>query len=439
MSATQTITAAESVQKYLTPEVEPSSLPDYVVTVNELVEKGLDATVSTEEEGGKKLTNIIPFIQQYDPRLVHFALGDFGDQLIKFGDQVCADHPSINDIQSGTLAEGGKVYNRVREAILLAEFARSSKFDTIPAVLQRWFDRNHKKITKVLLKPPPRLLDSDEARIKARNIQKPKNIDLGHIYEKGRSQSWYRLADSFMPYVRGGPGFKPQMGYSEKICARFTKLGMSYQANELVKEIDRYAKISENIFCGFTRVKMCDAALILAKTMGYDWKSSRRISAPVSLFNEQLWKTSSGKPKNLSEDPLLADMYDRHITVEAVHPQDSSRLHFSYAPRAYPLYSFPATQPTFVRSVISRTESHVDANGKPLFDQYWLIVPGINISSSSMDTYRLNDGNKTRTFNYYEQYQDALNKYLIETRQIFPILLGENVTKKQSYFLCYWA
>ena len=425
-----------SIATATVPEIETQPIPDYVTTVNGLVERGLDAAV---DEGSKKLDNIIPLIQQYDSDLVHFAIGDLGDQLIRFGNQVCSDNPSINDIQSGTLAEGGKVYNRVREAMLLAEFARSNKLKTIPSVLKRWFNRNHNKIAKTLLKPPPRLLSNNEARIKARNIQKPKNIDLGRIYENGKAKSWNRLPDSFMPYVRGGPGFKPQIGYSEKIRSRFTKLGMSHQSNELDSEIARYTKISENVFCGFTRIKMCDASLILAKTMGYDWLSSRRISASVSLFNEQLWKTPSSKVKSLQEDPLLADMYDKHITVEAVHPQDSNQLYFSYAPRAYPLYSFPSTQPSFVRSVISRTESHADSNGKPLFDQYWLIVPGINISSPTMDIFRFYDGTRVRSFNYYESYQNELNKHLIETRQIFPILLGENVTKKRCYFLCYWS
>ncbi len=433
-------TTAELARQYLAPEPpEPTSLPDCVVTVNELVDKGLDAP--TKRESDRELANIITLVKRYDPHLVHFAVGDLGSQLIAFGDQICTDHPSLNDIQSGTLAEGGKVYKRVREAILLAEFARSNKLDTIPSVLRRWFDRNHRKITKVLLKPPPRLLLTDEARIKARNTQKSKNIDLDRIYEGGRSKSWYRLPDSFIPYARGGPGFQPQIEYAEKIRTRCRKLGMSNRSSEIGKEVGQYTEMSENVFCGFTRVKMSDAALILAKTMGYEWKSSRRITAPVSLFDEQLWKmpSLSKRARNLHEDPLLADMYDRHVTIEAVHPQDSNQLYFSYAPRAYPLYKFPASQPPFVRSVLARTEAHADANGKPFFDQYWLIVPGINISSSSMDVYRFYDGIKTRSFNCYEEYQNALNKYLIETRQIFPVLLGENVTKKRCYFLCYWA
>ena len=126
-------------------------VPDNIETVQKTVLEKL-----AEPSGLVKVKkSVADILANANPDHINKYLGKLGSQLLAFVKKVDINHPSLADIQSGTLVEGGKVYRRVRETLALAEIAASKDFDfvEIPAVLARWFDRNHGCIGKVLQKP----------------------------------------------------------------------------------------------------------------------------------------------------------------------------------------------------------------------------------------------------------------------------------------------
>jgi hypothetical protein len=136
---------------------------------------------------------------------------------------------------------------------------------------------------------------------------------------------------------------------------------------------------------------------------------------------------------------MLSDVFDGHVAVEANYCQrDGSELRFSFTPRAYPVDRFDVPRPARMRKILDQLDNHVDANGRALFDNYWVVVPSVTYNNGR-DTYEFRDNEKMYRFYDYWEYAAALDKYLVENGQIFPVLLGEQVSRKACYFISYWA
>lgn len=412
-------------------------VPDNIETVQKTVLEKL-AEPSGLVEAKKSVADILA---NANPDHINKYLGKLGSQLLAFVKKVDINHPSLADIQSGTLVEGGKVYRRVRETLALAEIAASKDFEFVemPPVLARWFDRNHGRIGKVLQKPPARLL-SKSGREKARRVFKYKNVDLSSIYEKGRSKTWDIVPDSFIPYCRMGPGFQQEITYQQKMAEHVSGLGMSYQANALASDMRQFESILSDQYNGFIRIKMYDAALIAAKAMGAVWDghNNNKVMVNTQHFTDPFWHCS--RSTKLAEDPYVSDVFDRHVQLDVHYQQsDGQDKMFTLQPRAYPLPLFTVRRPERVKKIIEAVESHADTGGYALFDNLWIIVPSVIGNNGHNDYFQFHDGKQAHKFYDLSEYSLALDRHLVESGQLFPVILGENTSKKRSYFISYWA
>jgi len=409
------------------------------------VEEAQEIALSTLGKPSKCLpkskVSILEKLADYDADLIVFALGDLGRDFLRFRDSVNAGHPCLSRINSGTLVEGGKVFERLYESVVLAKFAKENKLCTMPLVIRDWLNRNHGRIRKVMQKPPASIYKSPASRKAARSIAKQKDINLSEVLERGRRTSWDGLPKSFVPFVRQGPGFRKEKERIGKMASEFKSLGMINQESAMLVSVSAMDDCISDQYCGFVRIKMTDAALIAAKTMRAEWNRvlGTRIAIPTSHFTVPVWLTNNTGDK-MEDDPLLTDVYERHIQVEANYPQTgSSVISLTYAPRAYPLCHFTAEMPERASRLIEAVESHPDAAGGPLFDNLWVIVPSVHVNPKKGDHYEFFDGATHRKYYEYWEYCKALDTYLVETQQVFPLLLGEQVMLKKCYFLGYWA
>ena len=82
--------------------------------------------------------------------------------------------------------------------------------------------------------------------------------------------------------------------------------------------------------------------------------------------------------------------------------------------------------------IISTLDNFPDANGKPIFDHYGIIVPSIQ--------YKLNyindECNMIQNFSNSIDSSKALDKILIKGKHIHPIIIGEKDGK--CFFICHW-
>jgi len=418
--------------------VPQSPIPEYVRKLQELAQA--NAGKSSEESACGP--NILQKLSGYERRDVIAALGQLGKDLLTLSGKVYTDHPAVAFINSGTLLKGGKVYDRVYESLEMVKFAKQRGFTTMPKVIHDWLNRNHERIAKVALKPPPRLLKDKAYRKASRAGMKPKDIELFDIYDAGRQKTWDRLPESLIPFVRMGPGFADERTRLGDMSKRLASMGMSNQAGAILKDCTRFDDIIADQYYKFVRIKLVDAAVIAAKLMGGSWTRSRgsRITISASHFKIPFWRTQRDGAGKLEDDPYLCDVFDGHVHVETNYPQTSRDIQLSYSPRAYPWHNWVSNMKSLdgIKSVFEQLESHPDTNGYPLFDNLWVLVPSVSFARKSTDDFRFFDGKRVHKFFDYWSYARELDKFLVETRQIFPLVVGEVVSLKKCYFIGYW-
>lgn len=408
-------------------------VPAHVKKTQQYVESG----VNQSSRNSVQVPNIFSHLDQYDQETIEFSLGDFGKDLVAFGKKICKDHPSLSEIQSGTLVAGGKVYERVYDSLKIGEFAKRAELKTMPQVIVDWLNRNHKRITKAIQKPPARLLN-EEDRNAQRKVSRLKEINLQTLLASGKS-AWDSVEENFVPYTRLGPGFKEIIEYTNKMKERCAELGLKSACSSVGKDAKEYENRLNDKYCDFIHIKLDEAAAVLAKTMGGQYSiNNGRVTLSARSFSRPFW--SCDNKQKLEQDPYVSDVYHQPINLEAVHRQNvSSDRIFNYLPRAYPLHDFAAKQTDYVKDLVAKLDAYPECNNLPLFDQLWVVVPGVHQSSSlENDQWKFNDGKTVHAFHDYWEYIRNLDAFLTESREIFPVILGENVSTKKCYFVSYW-
>ena len=89
--------------------------------------------------------------------------------------------------------------------------------------------------------------------------------------------------------------------------------------------------------------------------------------------------------------------------------------------------------PVGVLKTIQLLEQFPEANNRPIFDHYGIIVPSIQYNHESF--YDLN-GMIVRHGSIDESGK-ALDRMLIKEKYFYPIVVGEKDGK--CFFICYWA
>jgi hypothetical protein len=210
----------------------------------------------------------------------------------------------------------------------------------------------------------------------------------------------------------------------------FAKFGLSEMANVVGRKLESMKLVDNDLWQGFHRIKPSDAATILALMHGMAWHDMMYVVAPASNMPKDLF---------VAYDPIEAvpevDPVKKQITIKDRKLGNFDYLSFSYQPRLYPLHSFP-DHPAKVQEIIGIVENLSDTNGKPAFDYYWVLVPGIGVNHPTIKhpdgVYRLNIG-AVKEFKTEMEAAKALDIALVKDRIIMPCVLGER--EGQCYFL----
>lgn len=386
---------------------------------------------------------ILTHILEYDEEILEFALGKIGQKLRLFADKVDFSHPEIITVFDGILADDQEFSKDCLEILLLAKFAKEhhlikilpliGKIITKDSILKNTIKKidvpQYNRMNIRFLKDP---IEREEIRL----TKKMQTIDLQILFgkeEKGE-EVWITQPDSFNKFLRFDTAYQDDLNFAEKKALRYEELGCNILAQEIRKSIEIFNEHIEQSHYGFNRITMTNAAVILAKSMGFNYSRAEN-GSQITVNRKFFGKYNLDPDQKLEFNPYVSEVAG--VPIFNVKQSDDF---FVYQPRVYPLHELWDLAGTEIRDVISLLENFPDAGGKPIFDHFGVIVPGItplkNKKSSDEEYTFLDENGIIRIFSSYKSAAKDLDVTLIKGNYIHPILIGEKDNK--CYFLNYF-
>jgi hypothetical protein len=351
--------------------------------------------------------------------LLKYALGDFGFHLGRYAQSLDIGHPDVVSILDGLLDDKQRFAQYCLELLKLAEYARSSNMNCVFPDLGQTLIREmvSKSVAKRLdgsthNRSHVRLVADPDERNQIRLSKRTQNIDLAGVYKKGE-EVWLSQPDSFKKFLRFDSAYEDEIRSAERKVKRYKELGCNSLANEIAKTIESFKENMEQSYYGFNRITMTNAAIILAKSAGHIYSAVHgrwTIRVDRRFFGEYNFETSLGNGS-------IFDPYENHI----------------YQPRAYPFHVLYDIAPDSVKRTVEHLESFPEANNRPIFDHYGVIVPGIAYGRDGF----YDEAGFYLKFQSEEMATRALDKTFIKGEYFYPVVVGEKDGK--CYFICYWA
>lgn len=345
---------------------------------------------------------VLHVCREYRSDELEMYLGDAGISLFNFSHIANLDHPDILKLSDGRLADtshGG--YSRIAiDALRTCQWAECNSI--CPSILMAVQDlvRAHPVNAWVARRLNSSLTRFVADRAERRALRSQKRQQRVFPTPSFTGPTFENAPEKFDCYERGYSVYLQDVVEAEKKRNHFLNLNLPTLAGEIDRSIERIKLEMKTSQChGFCRIDISIAAMILAKVNGYEKQMS---------FDGQSFTVRAPK----------------EILPDFSQWADGNNL---YGPRLYPytVWWDEATEKT--KEIIDFLEEFPELNGNPLFDNYWVLVPGIN--RNDLEIHYMN---QTELL----QKQEELDKHLVKQKNIIPILLGER--DGEIYFICYW-
>lgn len=382
-----------------------------------------------------------------DDDLLEFTLGKVGQKLRLFAQDVDFQHPEIVSIFDGVIANDQVFAQECMELLVLGEFARDHNLQRIIPVLGRALTKEslNRNIIKKIDVPANnrmhvRLLKDCKEREDIRMTKRMQIIDLQSVYKKGE-ETWNAQPDNFTKFLRFDTAYQDDLKMAEKKATRYEELGCTSLAAEVRKSIESFREHMEQSYYGFNRITMTNAAVILAKSLGYtytppqdaggssygSWRTEGKITVNRKFFD----KYNFDPEQTMEFSPIVSSVVGSPIFTQKI--QDP----YNYEPRVYPLHEFSDIVTDNISKTVSLLEEFPDAGNKPIFDHFGVIVPGVAFPLEIQKMYTFSDEQGiAQSYASREVALKNLDSILIKGKYFHPIIVGERDGK--CYFICYW-
>jgi len=367
------------------------------------------------------------------------AFGEFMATKLKyFCDEVDLGHPIMQNLLRLGFQADSEFNSTLREIMTLLSLEQGSSMTKVLALLKESFTKakSMKEVRLAIYKPPTRSLRTQAARDLVRSKKLPKDVGLKEWLEKAKH--WNDHPGSFLQFSRLNDSYNETFAQNEKKAARMEELMMTGLAGAFRKRNEIIKNFLGEQYCGFTKLKMLDAAIVLAKVHGANFKEDyRSVSYPRKVFAKTpFWLEPESTYKAINKSPDADPNRDHKVTVQACMIPDI----FLFRPRAYPLHEFKVEMPDHVKGIIAAVEDHPDMLSKALFDQFWVIVPGVGLAPE-MHNYSgkwvIRVGDICELHPSAESAEKSLDVHLVKSGSLHPAVLGEKDGK--CFFLTYFS
>jgi hypothetical protein len=380
---------------------------------------------------------LFQMVLAYEPEVVSAALGKLGERLRDFLESVDIDHPDLGNAFEGVFTEELQV--ECRELLQLAAYARSEKLHILPNIWKIFSKEISKDVLRKLEAPEinrlhVRFIKDREVRDSIRASKRMQIIDLRTVTKKG-DEIWQAQPSSLRNFVRFDMAYQDELAKVEKKAKRYMDLGCTGLYGEIMKTVEAFRQQIQESYYGFNRITMTGAAVILAKSLNYSLhqpflmaefttKREYRIVVERNFFQDYWFDLA---------DPMDSVPIITGTGSAVYHRHRSDPL--AYEPRLYPLHEWRHEAPLEVACIFNQLENFYEAGGKPIFDHFMIVVPGVRYPSEAAPGFRDMTG-KTVMFPSVEDAKRAFDIALTQAGFFCPILVGEKDGK--CYFICYW-
>lgn len=380
-----------------------------------------------EQPSNHVVPSLLSKVTECDDELVKLVLGQFGEKLRSFSQNIDFQHPEIATIFNGIICND---HDFAQECMQLLN-SGPKEFNVAPIPKNKIDIPSSNRM-------PVRLLKDDKEREEIRLSKRMQIIDLYPIYKKGE-ETWHTQPDSFTKFLRFDKAYEEDFKVAEKKAIRYEELGCITLANEIRKSIEIFREHLDQSYYGFNRITMTNAAIILAKSLGYTYTeptetrySSWKITCKITIDRKFF-----GKYNFDSEQPIE---FNSAASYAAGTPIFSQKFQdpYNYEPRVYPLHEFSEIATENIQNAISLLEKFPDANNKPIFDHFGVIVPGVAFPIERNGLYSFADERSMiQSHASRDDALKALDTILIKGNYFHPIVIGEKDGK--CFFICYWS
>jgi hypothetical protein len=371
---------------------------------------------------------VLEKISQYDESIFKLSFGEIGYNLKSFVDKIDFNHPDITSVFDGILSDDSSFSQECAELLFLTKLAQEHHLNKIIPIIGDTFSKNnlYKTISKKIESSPKicvRILKNPEERQEIRLSKKMQAIDLQSFYDKGED-AWSGHSDSFLKFVRFDTSYKDDIALAKKKVEKYKEIGCISLAEEVQKSIDLFIENIEQSHYGFNRITMTSAAIILAKSLGFVYNSYFDISDYICSASPQFESRIIVKSEFLKEE-----------NTNLYFP-DTKRDYYIYEPRVYPFHFFADIANNETKVIIDILEKFPEADNKPIFDHFGIIVPSISLPFKNRNHFSfINQDNIFQTVSKEEALL-YLDTHLVKNNCIKPIIVGEKDDK--CYFISYF-
>lgn len=347
------------------------------------------------------------------------ALGKIGRKLVEFINSVDLNHPDLSPTIDGIFCDDTNFRQQVQDVLDLAD--KCKHLTSIATNFHKLVERN--KFSKAFLHNERfgiRLYKSKKDQDAIRKKRKMQNVDLRAVYKKG-NEVWNSQPNNFKVYNRHNLPYLKEIESSEERIYKYADLGCSSIADKLTEQVRQLRINLSYRYCGFNRVTMTTASIVLAKMHGYRLRTAWDINDNLTV-------------SIIIPSSLLYNFMPDDSELPTVFIPSYSEGSYHYEARAYPIHQIPASEAML--ELVNHLDNFPDMNGKSLFDDLIVLVPSVRIHDYN-GTYFIRDlkGN-ILGFDRQEEAVAFLDKALIESGLVHPVLLGER--DGMCYFVAYW-
>lgn len=361
--------------------------------------------------------NILKEISITDTTLISEALGNFGLKLKEFTQAIDLDHPDINVIYNGVFTPNSSFSITLMEYLDVFKYIKKNNYAHLTEVIHKVYTKleGYSILNKNIDNPFKnqlhiRLVANHMDRVFIRTTKTASRVFLSYLNKKGM-EIWEANPSSLVGFERNGTFYEEELKQVEKKIKLYSEHGLSSMAKEISNSLEFYREQIFDKCYGFNRVTLTNICVILAKMLSFSYAirdKQFRITVPNSFFGE----------------------YSKNLKIGML----SSNIFWDYTPRIYPIYDlFEAID---CKELYDLLERYPEANNKAIFDNYWVLVPSIDINSNQYyeDNNYIFDENNEKIYYPNEKIRDRiLDATLIKMGLLPYVIIGEKDGK--SYFL----
>jgi hypothetical protein len=389
-----------------------------------------------------KIPSLFKEIYDCDVESLELGFGKFGLDLKKFLDKMDLTHPEIDLIFDGMLSDDAVLSNNFIELINLSKLAKKNNLNKILPLLSKDYikDLLPKSLIRKIESPTKlylRMLKSSDNRMELRQTKRMQNIDLQNSYSKG-DYFWRSQPNCFTKFLRFDNSYLDDLQEAEKKAKKYKELGCNFLYEEINKSIESFKETIKDNHFGFNRITMTNAAIILAKSLNFEFSSQEKVNNFGAVRIESQITINRDFFEGLIFEKDNIQQYDYRLSILAKSHIFTPKKNepFIYQPRIYPLHEFMEFASEETKESISILEKFPEASDKPIFDHFGIIVPSILIEKDENNLYSFSINGISYCFENKEEAEKSLDLILVKKEYLPSIIVGDKDGK--CYFLSYF-